>query len=454
VLIDRARIFVKAGDGGNGAVSFRREKFVPRGGPDGGDGGRGGDVRMRVNPHMTSLLAFQFNQHFKAENGRGGMGGNKHGRAGKPKVIEVPAGTVVWDDERGELLADLTDAGESVIVARGGKGGLGNAHFKTSVHQAPRLAELGEPGDERWLRLELRIIADVGLIGLPNAGKSTLLASSSRARPKIADYPFTTLEPNLGVVEIGGPGGQVYVMADVPGRIEGAAAGAGLGHEFRRHVTRTGVVVHVVDASGGLEGRDPLADFATINEEVAAYDPNLAEKPMLVALNKIDLPEARENLSRLHETLRRQGYEVFDISAATGEGVPALLNATAAALREMAERKEPVEKPQERRRYTLANTDERAYTVTRRSRHHFDVAGVGIERLTKMTNFSQDEAVRRFQRVLETSGIEAELEKLGVQPGDTVHIGEFDLVWGTPEEIEAAQHPERFAEMEAAAQEE
>jgi GTP-binding protein len=212
--------------------------------------------------------------------------------------------------------------------------------------------------------------------------------------------------------------------------------------------------VHVVDASGGLEGRDPLADFATVNEEVAAYDPDLAEKPMLVALNKIDLPEARENLPGLRETLRGQGYEVFDISAATGEGVPALLNATAAALREMAERKEPVEKPQERRRYTLANTDERAYTVTRRSRHHFDVAGVGIERLTKMTNFSQDEAVRRFQRVLETSGIEAELEKLGVQPGDTVHIGEFDLVWGTPEEIEAAQHPERFAEMEAAAQEE
>src|SRR4051812_11287440 len=274
-------------------MSFRREKFVPRGGPDGGDGGRGGDVRLRVKENITSLLAFQFNQHFKAQSGQGGMGKQMHGRSGSHLHIDVPAGTVVYDDETGEVIADLTEPEQTAIVAKGGKGGLGNVHFKSSVRQAPRVAELGEPGIERWIRLELRIIADVGLVGLPNAGKSTLLASSSAARPKVADYPFTTLEPNLGVVELGGPGGQTYVLADVPGLIEGAAGGAGLGHEFLRHVSRTKMLVHVVDASGGLEGRDPLVDFKTIIAELKAFDEELLERPMFVALNKVDLPEAR-----------------------------------------------------------------------------------------------------------------------------------------------------------------
>ncbi|MGH2559160.1 MAG: Obg family GTPase CgtA, partial [Thermomicrobiales bacterium] len=252
-------------------------------------------------------------------------------------------------------------------------------------------------------------------------------------------YPFTTLEPNLGVVEIGGRGGQVYVMADVPGLIEGAAGGAGLGHEFLRHVTRTKVLVHVVDASGGLEGRDPVADFDIINAEVGAYDPDLATKPMLVALNKIDLVEARENVGRLVAHLREQGANVFEISAATGEGVPGLLNAAGGALREVEERAPEREKPQERRRYTLEGVDERAWAVVRRSSHHFDVTGIAIERLTKMTNFEQDEAIRRFQRVLEVSGISAELEKQGVLPGNVVHIAGHDLTWGEQDELDALE---------------
>ncbi len=441
MLIDRARIYVKAGDGGNGSASFRREKYVPRGGPDGGDGGRAGDVRLRVKPNLTSLLPFQYNQRFKAENGGAGRKQQMHGKAGDDLIIDVPPGTLVWDDETGEVLADLTDPGEEVVVAKGGRGGLGNTHFKSSTRQAPRLAELGEPGEERWLRLELRLIADVGLVGLPNAGKSTLLAAASAARPKIADYPFTTLEPNLGVVEVGGRGGQTFVLADIPGLIEGAAGGAGLGHEFLRHVTRTKALVHVLDASGGLEARDPLDDFTTINAELAAFDADLARKPVLVALNKVDLAEARERLPGLRAALEREGYPVFEISAATGEGVPALMNAVAATLREIATRQQEAEKPQDRRRYTLAGIDERAWEVNRVSAHHFAVTGIGIERFTKMTNFAVDDAVERFQKVLETSGIEQELVHQGIAPGDVVHIGDHELVWGDQDELEPMSAP-------------
>jgi GTP-binding protein len=439
VLIDRARIHVKAGDGGNGSMSFRREKFVPKGGPDGGDGGRGGDVVLRAKPNLTSLLAFQYNQHFKARPGGNGLKQQKHGKSGGRLIIDVPPGTVVFDDATGEALADLTEPGETVTVAKGGRGGLGNVHFKTSTRQAPRIAELGEPGEELWLRLELRLIADVGLVGLPNAGKSTLLSASSAARPKIADYPFTTLEPNLGVVEIGGRGGQVYVMADVPGLIEGAAGGSGLGHEFLRHITRTKVLVHVLDASGGLEGRDPLADFRVINAEIAAFDPSLPKKPMIVALNKIDVPEARAHLPELHKVLEAEGFPYFDISAATGEGVSPLLNAVGETLREVREQDTLTEKPQERRRYTLAETDERAWTVNQAGEGHYVVTGVAIERLTKMTNFSQEDAGRRYQRVLEASGISAELERLGIEPGDIVEIAGVEMDWGEPAEIEALE---------------
>ncbi|MCC7022006.1 MAG: GTPase ObgE [Thermomicrobiales bacterium] len=436
MLIDRARIWVKAGDGGNGSASFRREKYVPRGGPDGGDGGRGGNVYLRSKANMTSLLPFQFTTRFKAENGGPGRSQQRHGKNGKDLYVDVPPGTVVWDDETGEMLADLTEPNEQTIVARGGQGGLGNVHFKSSTRQAPRIAELGEPGEERWLRMELRLVADVGLVGLPNAGKSTLLAASSAAKPKIADYPFTTLEPMLGVVTVGGIAGETFVMADIPGLISGAAEGVGLGLEFLRHVQRTRVLVHVLDASGGLEGRDPLADFDTVNAELEAYEPELLEEPMLVALNKIDIPEAVAALPELTTALQARGYRVFPISGVTGEGVPALMNAVAATLNEVREREIEVEKPQERRRYTLENVDERAWSADRLSRHHFAVTGVGVERFTHMTDFSREEGVERYQRFLESSGIAAELERLSIEEGDIVHIANQELVWGDQFELE------------------
>lgn len=434
MLVDQARIHVKAGDGGNGSASFRREKYVPKGGPDGGDGGRGGDVILTVVDNLNTLLPFQYVQRYEAENGGGGGGRQKSGKKGRSEIIKVPAGTVVFLDETGEQIADLTDPGEELVIARGGKGGLGNVHFKSSTRQAPRLAELGAPAEERWLRLELRLIADVGLVGLPNAGKSTLLAASTRAKPKIADYPFTTLSPNLGVVEIGGRGGQTFAIADIPGLIEGAAGGAGLGHEFLRHVRRTKVLVHVLDASGGLEGRDPLTDFRTINAELEAFDPAMRDKPMLVALNKVDLVEARDNLDRLRETLMAEGFNLFEISAATGEGVPELNNRIAAELRtiqiEEAEARKRAADTPKRRVYTIGNVDERAWDVQRTGEDTFLVTGVGIERFTAMTNFDLWEAAERYQRVLEGSGISAELTRQGVQQGDIVTIGSHELDWG------------------------
>jgi GTP-binding protein len=435
MLVDTARIFVGAGRGGNGSASFRREKYVPKGGPDGGDGGEGGDVILQVVSNLNTLQPFQYVHLYKAEQGGAGGGRNRSGKNGSHKIVKVPAGTVVFLDETGEQIADLTNPGDELVIARGGKGGLGNVHFKTSTRQAPRVAELGEPGEERWLRLELRLIADVGLVGLPNAGKSTLLASSTRARPKIADYPFTTLQPNLGVVEIGGPAGQAFAMADIPGLIEGAAGGAGLGHEFLRHVRRTRVLVHVLDASGGLEGRDPLADFRTINAEIATFDSGMSEKPMFIALNKVDLQEARDNVSLIREWMGEHGYtRIFEISAATGEGIQPLLLDVAEELREIerleAEQRSADEATPKRRVYTLGDENDRAWEVVRQSPHHFDVTGRGIERFTRMTNFDVEDSVRRFQRVLAGSGIQGELERQGINDGDIVHIAEFELPWG------------------------
>ena len=444
MLVDQARIFVKSGDGGNGAMSFRREKYVPRGGPDGGDGGRGGDVRFRAKPNLTTLIAFKFASHFKAKNGQPGSSRNSSGKTAGTLYVDVPMGTVIYDDETGAVLADLTDPLQEFVVARGGRGGLGNQHFKSSTRQSPRIAELGEPGTEKWVRLELRLIADVGLVGLPNAGKSTLLASASAARPKIADYPFTTLEPNLGVVELGGIGGQTFVLADVPGLIEGAAGGTGLGHAFLRHVVRTKMLVHVLDASGGLEGRDPLVDFATINTELEEYDASLMERPMLVALNKTDLPEARANLVRLRKHMKARNLPVFEISAATGEGVPALLQAIGAELREIAARPVPVVEEEEPT-LTLPAVDERAFHVSRTGPDRFRVTGTGIERTTRMTNFGLTDASDRFQKILATSGITRELERKGIAVGDTVEIAGQELVWGDLEDLEPATTHRRTA---------
>jgi GTP-binding protein len=439
MLVDTARISVKAGNGGNGSASFRREKYIPRGGPDGGDGGRGGDVVLRVVPNLNTLLPFQYVHLYKAEGGGNGASRNKTGRKGKDVIVKVPPGTVVFLDESGEQIADLTEPGEEFVVARGGRGGLGNIHFKSSTRQAPRVAELGEPGEERWLRLELRLIADVGLVGLPNAGKSTLLSTVTRATPKIADYPFTTLQPNLGVVEVGGPGGQAFAMADIPGLIEGAAGGAGLGHEFLRHVRRTKVLIHVLDASGGLEGRDPVEDFQTINAELKTFDPEMHDKPMFIALNKVDLQEARDNLDGLHRWLTDHGYaHIHEISAATGQGTAELMEAVATELREIAEREADTRRRDEqaprRRVYTLGDVDEKAWSVERISRRHFRVSGVGIERFTRMTNFDVPDSVDRFQRVLDRSGIQAELEAQGIRDGDIVHIAELEMPWGDYDE--------------------
>ncbi|HEV2439236.1 MAG TPA: GTPase ObgE [bacterium] len=321
MFIDRATIQVKAGAGGNGVIAFRREKYVPKGGPSGGDGGRGGDVMLRVDPNLNTLLPFRYRRIFRATRGAHGEGSRRSGRAGRDAVVAVPAGTMVMDAATGAVMADLVRAGDEVVVARGGRGGRGNAHFATPTHRAPRRAEPGEPGEERALRLELRLIADAGLVGLPNAGKSSLLARISAARPKIADYPFTTTEPMLGVVPL--PDTDGIVVADIPGLIEGAHRGVGLGHEFLRHIGRTRVLVHLVD----LSGPDPEAAVATVTRELGEYAPALAARPALLVGNKIDLPEARDRAAAFVAAQTARGRPALAISAATGEGVPALIGA-------------------------------------------------------------------------------------------------------------------------------
>jgi GTP-binding protein len=423
MLVDRAKIYVEAGKGGNGSAAFRREKFEPRGGPDGGDGGRGGDVVLFVNPHLNTLLPFQFAAHFKARPGVQGTSKKRKGARGEDKRIAVPPGTTVRDAETDELIADLTDAGEEAIVARGGRGGLGNTHYTTSTHQAPRMAELGEPGEARWITLTLRLIADTGLVGFPNAGKSTFLTAVTRATPKIANYPFTTLEPNLGVVAPEGERGPVFVLADIPGLIEGAAAGRGLGHDFLRHVERTRVLIHVLDGSGA-EGREPLDDFRTINAELRAYQPELAARPQIVAFNKMDMEEARERFPSVRETLESEGYEVFPCSAATGEGLRPIINRVAAILAELPP---PVKEVSTRRASTP--DEERQWRAVRLADGSYLVRGTQIERVVAMTNFNNDEAVSRLQRVLDRTGISKQLAKLGVRNGDSVAFGSHALVW-------------------------
>jgi GTP-binding protein len=390
-------------------------------------------VILVADPSRRDLASMRISAHHRAGKGGHGQGANKHGARGGDRIVLVPPGTTVEGLE-GEYF-DLVEPGQRAIVASGGLGGHGNKRFASATRQAPRFAESGLNGDSGWIELQLRLLADAGLVGLPNAGKSSLLARITRAAPKVADYPFTTLEPILGVVQVGGIAGQTFVMADVPGLIEGAAEGAGLGHEFLRHIKRTKVLIHVLDASGGLEGRDPLDDFKTINQELEDYDPELLERPMLVALNKVDLPESREHLPRLKRSMTRRKLPTFPISAATGEGVPALMNAVAAALREIELTAREAQKQAERKTYTLEDADERAWSVERLSRHHFQISGIGIERFTKMTNFDLDEGGERFQKVLASSGISAELVRQGIQPRDVVHVAGKELVWGETEAL-------------------
>jgi GTP-binding protein len=417
MFLDRVKIWVKAGDGGAGASTFRREAHVPRGGPDGGDGGRGGSIHLRVDAGQTALRDFQHKHHFRATPGGNGTRARRHGKAGEDLVLAVPPGTAVFDDASGELVADLVAVGQEAMVARGGRGGLGNTHFATSTHQAPKHAQKGEPGEERWVRLELRLIADVGLVGLPNAGKSTLLAALTAARPKIADYPFTTLEPNLGVLDLADAVGAGDIrrptIADVPGLIEGASDGAGLGHAFLRHVERTRVLVHVVDGSS----RDPHWDFDVIRDELLAHDPALLEKPMLVAFNKLDLPSAAEAWPGFGAARRRDGLHVVAISASTGEGIDAFRM-------ELGTPPDPAGVVVHH-----LDADPSRVTVSVEDDGAFRVAGRRIERLAAQTDFEVEESAERFQRDLARLGADDQLRKAGIRAGDTVRIGLVELEW-------------------------
>jgi len=431
MFFDEAKIYVKAGDGGNGCVSFRREKYVPLGGPNGGNGGKGGDVYLAANPRLNTLVAFKRRIHFKAQRGDHGRGKGQKGRQGDDVYVEVPPGTVVRDAETGEFVADLTEEGQRALVAQGGRGGRGNAAFATSTNQAPRIAERGAPGQERWLYLELKLIADVGIVGVPNAGKSTLLSVVSAARPKIAAYPFTTLEPNLGVVALGDY--TSFVMADIPGLIEGAHAGAGLGHEFLRHIERTRMIIHLLDGASA----DPLADYQSINGELALFDPALARKPQLVVLNKMDLPQAQALWPSVEQAMKAQGQKALSISAVTGEGVKEMLRSIAEMLASLPPPLHPPQGGGKRGGEEPATTevkvfrpaeDEKAISITWED-DAWRVRGAEVERIAAMTNWDLDEAVQRFQRIADAMGLKAALREAGVQTGDTVRIGEAELEW-------------------------
>lgn len=414
-------------------MAWRREKYVPRGGPAGGDGGHGGSVFFVVDEGLRTLLDFRFKKHFYAERGEHGQGGRRHGKDGADLVIKVPPGTVIRDAESGAVLADLTVSGERWLAAAGGRGGRGNARFTTSVRQAPQFAEKGEPVNPRDLVLELKVLADVGLVGFPNAGKSSLLARVSAARPKVADYPFTTLEPHLGVVQA--PDGRSFVMADIPGLIEGAHAGAGLGHAFLRHVERTRLLLHVVDPTGDQGQRDPLDGFAAINRELALYSEDLAARPMVVALSKMDLAEAQAAAPVVAEALRALGHEVYEISTVTGDGIDNLLYRLMARVEALppippalpeatsdAEAGRTVFRPGQ-------GEDEDAIEIYRDG-DVFVVTGTAIERLANMTDWENDEAVSRFQRITRRQGLEDRLRQAGIREGQTVRIGRAELVFG------------------------
>jgi GTP-binding protein len=421
LFVDHIRITVRGGTGGKGAMSFRREKFVPLGGPDGGNGGKGGDVLLIADAQKKSLLDLSYSPHFYAQEGEPGMGSNKMGRGGKDLRVYVPAGTLVYRD--GKLLADLKSPGQTFIAAKGGRGGRGNSSFKTRRTTAPQISEKGEPGEYFQLDLELKLLADVGFVGCPNAGKSSLLARLTSARPKIADYPFTTLNPNLGVARWHGTS---IVMADIPGLIEGAHSGRGLGHEFLRHIERTRLLLHVVDMSG-FDGKDPLASIQMINDELRRHSPKLMKKPMVIVANKIDLTGAEDAVKALKKKWKKT--KIFPVSAATGEGLDALLAYVAKETARPAPAEEEVESA-EPYRFVI----ELDYEVKPETEGVFRVVGPKVEKLAAMTNFDQSEALRRFQNILKKMGVEKELARQGAEPGDTVKIGNIEFYFEVDDE--------------------
>jgi GTP-binding protein len=425
MFLDRATVWLRSGDGGDGAVSFRREAHVPRGGPDGGDGGRGGSIYLRVDVGQTTLSDYRYHHHFRAESGGNGAGARKHGKAGQDLELGVPPGTAVLDAESGDLVADLVAAGQRVMVARGGRGGLGNVHFATPTHQAPRHALRGEPGEERQLQLELRLIADVGLVGLPNAGKSTLLAALTNATPKVADYPFTTLQPNLGVLDLSSfnpDDPRRPTVTDVPGLIEGASSGAGLGHAFLRHVERTRVLLHVVD----LAAPEPEADRAIVREELRLHDERLLAKPGLLVANKLDLPGAADRLARFEAACAVDGQQVVAVSAREGLGLPDLVRAIALLL----PGPDVLGLPPEPAGVVVHrfDSDREGFSVEREGAA-FRVRGRRVERLVAQTDFENEESAERFQRDLERLGVAGAVEGGGVARGDRVGVGARVVDW-------------------------
>ncbi len=434
MLYDHTKIYVKAGSGGDGSMHFRREKFAPFGGPDGGDGGRGGSVYFEATYNLNTLIDYRYKQSFKAEAGGAGARQKMHGAKGEDIVLKVPCGTIIRDAETMAVVADLLESGQQVMVARGGRGGLGNVHFATSTHQAPKEAQKGEPGEEHWLLLELRLIADVGLVGYPNAGKSTLLSVVTAARPKIADYPFTTLAPNLGVVEVGQPrsgDGFSFVLADIPGLIEGAAQGVGLGHEFLRHIQRTRLLIHMLDGAS-VDERDPWQDFQAINHELSEYDARLGQRPQIVVLNKMDVPTAQEHWPAFKEKAEAAGYPVFAISAVAQQGTRELMDFAAKRLHEI--QQEEIERAAAQ---PLGDMDapvlrpqpDDTFSITKENGIYI-VRGKYVERAVNMTDTESDEGMVRMERTLEKMGVTKALEAAGVQVGDTVRFGKAVLIWG------------------------
>ena len=418
MFIDKARIYVEAGNGGDGMSSFRREKFVEKGGPNGGNGGRGGNVILRADNSLNTLIDFRYKRKFIAKRGDNGGVSNMTGRRGQDVIIKVPLGTVVRDDETNIMIADLTEDGQEFVAAKGGRGGKGNACYATSTKRAPTFAEKGEPGTKGWLRLELKLLADVGLVGYPSVGKSSIISRVSAARPEIAAYHFTTLTPVLGVVRLSEE--QSFVLADIPGLIEGAAEGVGLGHDFLRHIERTKVLLHVVDVSG-CEGRDPIEDFEKINHELEAYSAKLARRKQLVVANKMDLPDSADNFVILKEYVEEKGYEIMPVSAATGEGLQELMwKAYEMARQYVAEPEEEIG--------VVEEGDPDSFEIIRGAEDaDFEVKGKNIERLVAMTNFDNSEALYRFQLIWKRLKIEEALLEAGIQEGQTVRI--LDMVF-------------------------
>lgn len=429
MFVDKTKIYVKGGDGGNGIIAFRREKYVPDGGPAGGDGGNGGNVVFQVDEGLRTLVDFRYQKHFKAKNGENGRSKSQNGKNAEDLIVRVPPGTVVLDDDTGEVLGDLITHGQQLVVAKGGRGGRGNIRFASPSNPAPYIAENGEEGQERWIVLELKVLADVGLVGLPSVGKSTLLSVVTAAKPKIAAYHFTTLSPNLGVVDLGE--GRQFVLADLPGLIEGAHAGVGLGHEFLRHVERTRMILHVVDMAA-TEGRDPFEDWLNINKELQLYSPLLLERPQVIVANKMDMEEAKKNLEQFQERLKRyeqehrRVYEIIPISALTKKGIDQLVYKTADLLEQIPEQSLTFQPDEQQVVYRMEKEEDKSFAI-RRENDIFVIESDYIEKLIRRTQFSSTDAMLRFARILKNMGVDDALRERGVEEGQTVRIGDFEF---------------------------